>query len=32
MPIWRGGEDFEAFVREEAQVMEDISRDIGVIE
>ena len=32
VPIWRGGEEFEAFVREQAQVMEEISRDIGVIE
>jgi len=32
VPIWRGGDEFEAFVREEAQVMEDISREIGVIE
>ena len=32
VPIWRGGEEFETFVREEAQVMEDISREIGIIE
>jgi len=32
VPIWRGGDEFEAFVREEAQVMEDISREIGIIE
>lgn len=32
VPIWRGGEEFEAFVREQAQIMEDISRDIGIIE
>ena len=32
VPIWRGGAEFEAFVREQADVMEDISRDIGVIE
>jgi putative tricarboxylic transport membrane protein len=32
VPIWRGGAEFEAFVRSEAQVMEDISREIGVIE
>jgi len=32
VPIWRGGEAFEAFVREQADVMEEISRDIGVIE
>ena len=32
VPIWRGGDEFEAFVREQADVMEQISRDIGVIE
>lgn len=32
IPIWRGGAEFSAFVEEQAQVMEDISRDIGVIE
>ena len=32
VPIWRGGAEFEAFVREQAEVMEQISRDIGVIE
>jgi putative tricarboxylic transport membrane protein len=32
VPIWRGGAEFEEFVRSEAQVMEDISREIGVIE
>jgi putative tricarboxylic transport membrane protein len=32
VPIWRGGAEFEAFVREQATVMEEISRDIGVIE
>ncbi len=32
VPIWRGGAEFEEFVRDEAQVMEDISREIGVIE
>ncbi|MCT4684631.1 MAG: tripartite tricarboxylate transporter substrate-binding protein [Roseicyclus sp.] len=32
VPIWRGGDTFEAFVREQAEVMEQISRDIGVIE
>ncbi len=32
VPIWRGGAEFEEFVRSEAQVMEDISRDIGIIE
>jgi len=32
VPIWRGGAEFEAFVREQADVMEQISRDIGVIE
>ena len=32
IPIWRGGQEFSDFVVSEAQVMEDISRDIGVIE
>ena len=32
VPIWRGGDDFEAYVREQEQVMADISRDIGIIE
>jgi putative tricarboxylic transport membrane protein len=32
IPIWRGGAEFEEFVRSEAQVMEDISREIGVIQ
>jgi putative tricarboxylic transport membrane protein len=32
VPIWRGGEEFETFVREQAQIMEDISRDIGIIQ
>ncbi|MGR3493972.1 Bug family tripartite tricarboxylate transporter substrate binding protein [Citreimonas sp.] len=32
VPIWRGGDEFETFVREQADIMEDISRDIGVIE
>jgi putative tricarboxylic transport membrane protein len=32
VPIWRGGAEFEEFVREQAQVMEDISREIGIIE
>jgi putative tricarboxylic transport membrane protein len=32
IPIWRGGAEFEAFVREQAQVMETISREIGVIQ
>ena len=31
-PIWRGGPEFEEFVREQATVMEEISRDIGIIE
>ncbi|MCF6445837.1 tripartite tricarboxylate transporter substrate binding protein [Nereida sp. MMG025] len=31
VPIWRGGADFEAYVREQRDVMEQISRDIGVI-
>lgn len=32
VPIWRGGDEFETFVREQAQIMEDISRDIGIIQ
>jgi putative tricarboxylic transport membrane protein len=32
VPIWRGGAEFEAFVRDQAMVMENISREIGVIE
>ena len=32
VPIWRGGDDFEAYIREQEQVTADISRDIGVIE
>lgn len=32
VPIWRGGAEFEAFVRDQAAIMEQISRDIGVIE
>ncbi len=31
-PIWRGGEEFEAFVRDQAAQMREISQDIGVIE
>ena len=30
-PIWRGGEEFENFVRESAAQMRQISQDIGVI-
>ncbi|MEJ6393517.1 tripartite tricarboxylate transporter substrate-binding protein [Gymnodinialimonas sp. 2305UL16-5] len=32
VPIWRGGAEFEAYVREQEQIMAEISRDIGVIE
>ena len=32
IPIWRGGAEFSDFVQSEAKVMEEISRDIGVIE
>lgn len=32
VPIWRGGAEFSDFVMEEAKEMEEISRDIGVIE
>jgi len=31
-PIWRGGDEFEAFVRESVAQMRQISQDIGVIE
>ena len=31
-PIWRGGEDFVAFVRESEENMRDISKAIGVIQ
>ena len=30
--VWRGGEEFEAYVNEQAGEMEEISREIGVIE
>lgn len=32
VPIWRGGADFEAYIRDQEKVTADISRDIGVIE
>ncbi|EPX86792.1 Bug family tripartite tricarboxylate transporter substrate binding protein [Salipiger mucosus] len=32
VPIWRGGAEFEEYVREQEKAMADISRDIGVIE
>ena len=32
VPIWRGGEEFETYVREQEQAMAEISRDIGIIE
>ncbi|TMV04291.1 tripartite tricarboxylate transporter substrate binding protein [Ruegeria sediminis] len=32
VPIWRGGDDFEAYIREQEKVTADISRDIGVIQ
>jgi putative tricarboxylic transport membrane protein len=32
VPIWRGGAEFEEYVREQEDVMAQISRDIGVIE
>lgn len=32
VPIWRGGDDFEAYVREQEKVTAEISRDIGVIQ
>lgn len=31
VPVWRGGEEFEAYVLEQAAQMEEISRQIGVI-
>ena len=31
-PIWRGGEEFEAFVRDQIAEMRQISKDIGVIQ
>lgn len=31
-PIWRGGEDFQAFLEEQVAAMRDISQDIGIIE
>jgi len=31
-PIWRGGDEFEAFVRDSVAQMRQISQDIGVIE
>lgn len=32
VPVWRGGEEFEAYVNEQADQMNQISREIGVIE
>jgi len=32
VPIWRGGEEFEAYVVEQAEQMRQISTDIGVLE
>ena len=32
VPLWRGGEEFEAYVREQEEQMAEISRDIGIIE
>lgn len=31
-PIWRGGEEFESFVRRSEEQMREVSREIGVIE
>ncbi len=31
-PVWRGGEEFEAFVRESEENMKNVSRAIGVIQ
>lgn len=32
VPIWRGGEEFEAYVTEQVDQMREISREIGVIQ
>ena len=32
VPLWRGGEEFEEYVREQEEQMAEISRDIGIIE
>ncbi|WP_099867086.1 Bug family tripartite tricarboxylate transporter substrate binding protein [Pararhizobium haloflavum] len=32
IPVWRGGEEFETYVNEQAEQMAEISRQIGVIE
>ncbi|MDI5933496.1 Bug family tripartite tricarboxylate transporter substrate binding protein [Halomonas kalidii] len=32
VPLWRGGEEFDAFVRESIDEVETISREIGVIQ
>ena len=32
VPLWRGGEEFEEYVREQEAQMAQISRDIGIIE
>jgi putative tricarboxylic transport membrane protein len=32
IPVWRGGEEFQAYVIDQAEQMETISREIGVIE
>ncbi|MDK3073706.1 tripartite tricarboxylate transporter substrate-binding protein [Sedimentitalea sp. JM2-8] len=32
VPIWRGGSEFEAYVREQEKAMADVSRNIGIIE
>jgi putative tricarboxylic transport membrane protein len=32
IPVWRGGEEFEAYVTEQAEEMRAISKDIGVIQ
>jgi putative tricarboxylic transport membrane protein len=31
-PIWRGGEEFQAFVQEQVDAMRQISQDIGIIQ
>lgn len=32
VPVWRGGDEFEAYVKDQSAKMEQISREIGVIE
>lgn len=32
IPMWKGGDEFQAFVREQAQAMKKVSQEIGVIQ